>query len=606
MQGEAIKPLNSGASKPKSKLNSTSFEEWNLSVGASVYGAAFLAPNIRGSKLNGAQWLSLMFTLTFVLTINFFLQYTVMHKVYNMTQEQVGDVKGRLLGNEEYKGLCWKREPGSLPIQNHLDSSSDEMLFDCSMLTVTMMSDMHLNLVEEDDKYWTRKKANATGTAWEHKYGKMSALTNAFFAFQVLAENGELEFQKKELAKDPKNKDELQERWRSETDDYTRIPYQWMEAEQGKIDLCVAQSAKLCGNLELRGSLESKLGKVQEDVKGAIGSIDERISRCKSVIGDYCPKVYGELYRIYVDWSQELCGSPSALWHNDKRLITYVFEMAEAYYDGSTSVTSQAYKTFLFLILLIWLLSMFKEVRRVLSWWVVVLLMPSDDKETGAFVKRGETADEAHDRRMKNKSKAEAEAAREEGDHDALLVNGGCCTVPEEKDAHIDIDIAEGKQRVLAIPMYVKIHCIMFHLIPRTYIAANLPLVGARFLMSAENPSDLILNSVALAFLIEIDEMLFGATASEAIQSMVANTEELSVGINKTLAWVMEVYHDYIPYMFSFTSLIMGLVWYMVDDAYNREGGKLKLAQAFKCLCQAEGDFCVSAQILGGLPEMPK
>ena len=38
---------------------------------------------------------------------------------------------------------------------------------------------------------------------------------------------------------------------------------------------------------------------------------EERILQCKDVLGSYCPKVFGELFKIYSDWAGELCGSHS-------------------------------------------------------------------------------------------------------------------------------------------------------------------------------------------------------------------------------------------------------------------------------------------------------
>mmetsp|Transcript_44633 Transcript_44633/g.142315 ORF Transcript_44633/g.142315 Transcript_44633/m.142315 type:complete len:145 (+) Transcript_44633:1314-1748(+) len=110
--------------------------------------------------------------------------------------------------------------------------------------------------------------------------------------------------------------------------------------------------------------------------------------------------------------------------------------------------------------------------------------------------------------------------------------------------------------------------------------------------IQAEDYADLILNSVALGFLIEVDNMLFAAIASDTCKHLVRELRPYrmrTVGLGnwnvQSLFWTCGI----IAFALSFET------W-----SYFRLGGKEDMGVALTCLCQVSGTRCVASQILGG------
>merc|ERR1712232_729456 len=66
-------------------------------------------------------------------------------------------------------------------------------------------------------------------------------------------------------------------------------------------------------------------------------------------------------------------------------------------------------------------------------------------------------------------------------------------------------------------------------LIPRTIVCIFLFWEGSKFLVHTDSYMDLILNSVALGFVIEIDDYLFAATASQTSKFLVSKLQGILV-----------------------------------------------------------------------------
>lgn len=523
---------------------------WDLKIGESVYGGSTVFLMTAHNRLPCLVYTSRLLSWTFVLLLNNAFQYMIMHKVYEMTVDSQAGTVDKLLGSG---GLCRSRNQTDMPIKSHWENMSahlgtDEDIVDCSLLTNSLLSNSKLVDADHDGR-WSLEEAHAKDKAWSHEFAKSSNLNMVHKEIQKLANAGHLEAQKKALNDaGEKDAEDLLKKWAS-TNYKQQIPFPWLQAEQNKLDLCIAIKPPLCGNLELRGILEDRLGKLSEE-GGIFDDVEERIMKCKDVLGSYCPKVFGELFKIYSDWSGELCGSRHSHW--DKLGIIYTsYSMASQYIADSMSVTSRAYLVFMFLILFIWFVSMLSEIRKLFTWWIVLIHTPT----TAGGEKFGEIT-------------------------------------------HLEFDKETEDIYIKSIPLYVKAYIIIFNLAFRTYMCLNLPRVGASFLIGSDDFTDLILNSCALAFLIEIDEMLFMATADRATQKIIDKVQPLRVD-----AHCPEFYHHqhrFYPTMCVLCLTLMSAVSGYVYYAYASATGKWAIGDAVQCLCHVEGDMCLGAQILGG------
>jgi len=314
------------------------------------------------------------------------------------------------------------------------------------------------------------------------------------------------------------------------------IPMEWMHQQQSNIDLCIATNPKLCGNLEARGILEAKF----PDITDA----NDRIAFCEDHLSSTCPAVFGQIFRLYQHWSKELCGDVSSTWLSEKGIIAVDFSLVQKYVKDLDSITTEYYFVFLVVILLIWVMCMLEELRVIISWWMVLVFFPT---------------------RPQNGKPA--------------------------------VEILDDRVRVHAIPRTHKIATLVLNLGPRTAICILLSYIGSVFLIRADDYSELILNSVALGFLIEIDNMLFAAVSQEREKDMVDSCEPLEV--KHTCCRFFGGYQHHLPVGITYTALILSTTFGLIYHSYTKDRGKYNMGDALRCLCQAAGDKCVAAQVLG-------
>jgi hypothetical protein len=320
----------------------------------------------------------------------------------------------------------------------------------------------------------------------------------------------------------------------SATAKYTRIPMQWMRVEQPVIHLCNNIDPALCGNLELRGILKTL------DL-GAEFSADDRIEECRNIYDQCLPK-FGELWRSYTKNVEQTCGAMSSSWDSEANVIVNRYETADKYdpYENKQAIPTLMYETFLLLVLIIWWLIVIGELRQVLAWWMVFLWIPSEK------------------------------------------------TVVEQTADSI---------KILGVSVTHKVIVFIMVIIPRTIIIVGLSYIGTDFLIIADSYSDLILNSVALGFLIEVDDMLFAAVTSSRTKENINKLQPLESQHSCSPCCVsLGQYPTSIPLVF----FVVGMACAQMAKAFFWVHGKVDLSGAYGCLCHMEGPACIAAQILGG------
>mmetsp|Transcript_9665 Transcript_9665/g.24157 ORF Transcript_9665/g.24157 Transcript_9665/m.24157 type:complete len:231 (-) Transcript_9665:56-748(-) len=227
-----------------------------------------------------------------------------------------------------------------------------------------------------------------------------------------------------------------------------------------------------------------------------------------------------------------------SFWNRTSKLRTVFYERSFRFATGADAVVTKPYMMFLYVILLIWFAAMVQEFREILLWWLMMYKLPVDETEH--------------------------------------------CLI-----SHEDHTVS-----VVAVPSLHKWITITLNLVPRSVICIGLLLTGVRFLIRAEDYADLILNSVALGFLIEVDNMLFAALASDTCKHLV---RELRPYRMRTLGlgnWNLQTLF--------WTGGIIALALYFEAWSYFRPGGKEDMGVALTCLCQVSGIRCVGSQVLGG------
>jgi len=307
--------------------------------------------------------------------------------------------------------------------------------------------------------------------------------------------------------------------------------------------LCELLDAAICPNAEIRGFLKNHVAYLDPQ---------RRIDRCEQVLNNECAGIFGEKFVQYQLAHASLCGDRNTIWEQYFRVRTVKYEIEEKYNRPIGGVTTGTYFGFLCVILAIWHISMMQELRNLKGWYEMMWYFPSCDAM--------HTAD-----------------------------GGNQCT-----------EVSETSIVVLQIPVRHKFATLVVHLIPRTIFLLICSTIGSKFLLQADDYEDLILNCVALSFLIEVDELIFSGLMSKLRKTWVSITEPLRVKMpgkrNQCCTQIRKLRNSSV-----FTMLIIvATTSIAVSTSYFKVGGKLDRGVALGCLCQVHGSQCASAQFFGG------
>jgi len=299
------------------------------------------------------------------------------------------------------------------------------------------------------------------------------------------------------------------------------------------------------GNLEVRGILTPRYPKFT--------SPDDRVNACEATY-KWCHQVFGELFISYSEYAGVTCDSPKPVWVPALHVNMHRYDLADKYRPdiNQRAVISSTYITFLLLVLVIWWLIVIQEFRSTLAWWGVMVNISS----------RKTIYDDTY-----------------EGENLSSVTISG-----------------------ISVPC--KAFVMFFIVVPRTMIIVALAYIGTDFLIVADSFGDLILNSVALGFLVEIDDMLFAGVCNEDDKEHVTTLQDITARdetcFNNFVCTELSN-HTSIPLILFVTVASVALL----AKAYYWPSGKEDLRMAFECICHAEGANCIAASILGGLNKVP-
>jgi len=247
------------------------------------------------------------------------------------------------------------------------------------------------------------------------------------------------------------------------------IPKAYFDYWMGDAALCSYADPGMCPTLLARGFFSEAMnpknnGKEIEDIDGAL---DYCIFMLK--VGGGCDQSLPQIYKLYRATRFEQCGKgqfyPGGIFRNPHHETDRVYVIANAYTNLGKYLKSDSliYKCFLFLVLLLWLLALVAELREMVKMAEFAATFPASQGSDGLKVEKGE------------------------GDEDETYTLEGI-TSPHRA-------------------------IIWFMVIVRTIVVVYLGSVGCTFLVLETGYMDLLMNAVALAFVLEVDEILFGAIA---------------------------------------------------------------------------------------------
>eukprot|EP00439_Symbiodinium_sp_Y106_P066486 s207_g10.t2 len=339
---------------------------------------------------------------------------------------------------------------------------------------------------------------------------------------------------------------------------YTSIPRHVYDAEIATFaNFCLIPESDLCGNLHDQQLLPRWTFEISSSVPmfmkiaglSSTASLGQ-LNVCEKAIQTFCRRIYTVQATLFLEQRLDVCGKKSSQITRNKKIVSYA--ASETYSDPTFGLTSLLFQGFLFLIVFLWGLASVTEFRNILVWWNIVSSLPKEDAE------------------------------------DCLLYQ-----LPEDAE-----DEAEATLEVVGLTTQHRVSTVLLNLLPRSALQGCIFIVGIRYLLSVRNVSDLILNSLALTFLVTVDEMLFAAFAGEQNAAWIQNCKPLRGRSFWWFDWILR--KTAIPVgLLIFIPILATLGYFVIANKLLTD----QLAHATYCLCDMSGDVCHARQILAALAQ---
>lgn len=330
---------------------------------------------------------------------------------------------------------------------------------------------------------------------------------------------------------------------------FQSIPKAYFDYWVGDAVLCSYSDPQMCSTLVARGFFDAAMNPAHQGNKG-VEDLASAMDYCKYMLkeGGGCDQSMPQIYQLYRAKRKEECQDislwPSGVYANpyDKEESMYTLGVSYGALDGPIKSETTTFIGFLFLVLLLWLLALVAEIREMLKLGEFCIMFPRASKKDGTGV------------------------IEEKGD---------------DGETTIQITGITHTHR-----MIISAVCIF-----RILVVMYLGTVGCIFLLNDTGYMDLLMNAVALAFILEIDEILFGAVSRgstlatlEAVQPMKFKSILPQDGC---MHWVLQK---------DFIGLIIMPIISILLIAYHRVYTTQPVISALNCACYQLGPRCIEAQ----------
>mmetsp|Transcript_11537 Transcript_11537/g.26287 ORF Transcript_11537/g.26287 Transcript_11537/m.26287 type:complete len:590 (-) Transcript_11537:89-1858(-) len=530
----------------------------------SVYDDALLSPLISRDHFL-RSWSMLL--------LNFLLQYVVLLRIAGVVEAHVTKDVRTLYGGE---GLCYKMPASQIPEFNSIRPDGAEPLpvdmsyLNCAPDEVFAMYNWS-GLDLDGDGTWSIEEAESVARRANSSQLELDGTHTRMWA--SISDSAKMVLHMGRYSDEPGILDHASTVLKMLNDYNGSIPHTVFLGEiRPFLDMCLIMDDQLCGNIVWRRSFnrsyflslfrESGLPghaplPFLERNPHSGGTVHDVMRLCKVSINEICPSFFTVAFRRWTAKRKEMCGSPSTSsqlqpqsemitkWDRlTKQLLVVEFSKYSEYKDLQLSSN---YMLFLLLILILWSMSMMEELRALVRWWRVLLGAPAPGVKVFD--------------------------AKEDGESDVAMS-----------------DIAV-RDRMLNIALSLG---------PRTAISFFILYLGTQYLLMSRSYEDLILNSLALTFLITIDEMAFHAFVPDRRKSWIAGANAMEAAPHRTIDHCL----NHLLREHLLTAVIVLYVMVHMFYEYRRQHGKCELAEAFRCTCQASGEACMAAEVVGGYPSI--
>lgn len=332
------------------------------------------------------------------------------------------------------------------------------------------------------------------------------------------------------------------------TRELKELPKAYFDYWMGDASLCAHADVGRCGALVANGIFNKAMDPANHG-KG-INDLDSAMDYCTFMLkdGGGCDQSLPQVYKLYKARRRGQCGDmyfyAAGIFKNPHKEKDKMYVIGSGYdaLGGYEKSEGNDFKFFLFLVLLLWLMALSSELKEVMKLAEFCLVYP-DEKDCEGGVGAKEI---------------------EEDGETKFVIEG----------------ISSGHRSMLGVTCLLRGLLII-------YVGA----VGCVFLVNDTGYMDLLMNAVALAFIIEIDEFLFGALARLSVQDELECTENIEfesrLPTEGCAGWMLQK---------DFWGLVLFPIIALVIIVVHSHFTVAAVLDALNCACYQEGEACQDAK----------
>jgi len=322
------------------------------------------------------------------------------------------------------------------------------------------------------------------------------------------------------------------------------IPKAYFDYWMGDAAICSFADPGMCSTLLSRNIFNQAFAHPGKEIADIDGALDYCTFMLKK--GGGCDQSLPQIYKLYRALRHEQCGdghfSAGGIYKNPHNPTDKVYIISNWYDALGKHLKSETatFKIFMFLVLMLWLLALVNEMREMVKLGEFTFTYPATEGHEGMEVEKNEDGDETF--------------------------------------------------KIVGISFE---HRVMIGLtvILRTLVIGYLGVVGLTFLILETGYMDLLMNAVALAFVLEIDEILFGAIARQSTLAALEAIEDIEFATvlptEGCLGWIL---------LKDFWGIIMFPIISIAIIATHSLFVTAPVLDALNCACYQTGSQCREAQ----------
>eukprot|EP00929_Paragymnodinium_shiwhaense_P063217 TRINITY_DN31598_c0_g1_i1.p1 TRINITY_DN31598_c0_g1~~TRINITY_DN31598_c0_g1_i1.p1 ORF type:complete len:728 (-),score=153.67 TRINITY_DN31598_c0_g1_i1:256-2439(-) len=326
--------------------------------------------------------------------------------------------------------------------------------------------------------------------------------------------------------------------------EYKAIPQAYFDMWLGLVGVCIHSDSAMCGSLLLKGIFDGAMSPAQN--MSGMGDLQSAMDSCTAILAPegLCDHALPQTYKLFRARHAEQCGAAhyaaGPIYTNPFRPDDqmYVAMAMHANVDSFHSADNMNFCVFQISVLLVFLISLFSEVKELVKQLQFLLAFPSTD--------------------------------------------------PEDQDKALELDNETGTVRIVSIAPQHRIViaiCWFFRMIIAVYIGW----IGTAFLLADRDLLNLLLNAVALVFVLEIDELLYHAMASSSTKLDIEATEPIEF---ESPFGYSSLWRRFFSEWAAFTFLVFLVVVFVFHHRYFTTK---PILASLTCACEQEGEDCLDA-----------